>query len=538
MNKKIWEELYLLYDDLIKTTVGLSIYPLGEFAHLKADEEKFYKTLAILVNNGKIHDSCELKPGEIENFNLLKSKFGEKIFSEINEEKFLLIVEKYKKLLFSVKTIQVYEQGGWFDNESFILENLLITKNEVKKILRFYETQKDVELIQDFEFIIPHILGIFENKTLSIISLIYLILSLLNSRLPQNSNSFSTLLAFIGQSGSRKTSFVTAFFNPLGNSANNCSFEDSRAAVEESFRSLKDGVLIVDDAAKDCGKYLETLEKLIRLTGDKTTAAKKIRGKKILTAKNKPLVVITGEVLPKLQTSSLARMLVIDLSEDYVNLENLTILQKNSMAVISFQISFLQFIMKNENFLQDLFKNFEELRIEFSKKEGLWHPRCASAIAWFIAGGILLNQYFGKQIVDIKELEKELFLRFKLQWELFGSGDAVFNYLQMLNSMLESGEIPCIDGDFKSTLWVKKIGNEIIFPNEPVFKKIIFKLIENGREASIGNKKLLKELNSEHILIKSGDKNTFPMVNSNGFSVRCIKLNYRLLHKKLFGMED
>ena len=69
MNKKIWEELYLLYDDLIKTTVGLSIYPLGEFAHLKADEEKFYKTLAILVNNGKIHDSCELKPGEIENFN-------------------------------------------------------------------------------------------------------------------------------------------------------------------------------------------------------------------------------------------------------------------------------------------------------------------------------------------------------------------------------------------------------------------------------------------------------------------------------------
>lgn len=231
-------------------------------------------------------------------------------------------------------------------------------------------------------------------------------------------------------------------------------------------------------------------------------------------------------------------MLVIDLSEDCVNLENLTILQKNPMALVSFQISFLQFVMKNENCLADLIKNFEKFRVEFSKKEGLWHPRCISAVAWFVAGGILLNQCFGNQFIDIKELEKELFSRFNLQWELFGSGDAVFNYLQTLNNMLESGEIPCIEGDFKNTLWVKKVGNEIIFPNEPIFKKIIFKLIESGRDASIGNKKLLKELNSEHILIKSGGKNTFPLINSSGFSVRCIKLNYILLHKRLFGMEE
>lgn len=246
----VWKKFRDILNDLAENTKNLSIYPLCEVINLSADGEKSYYTPAALIKDEKIHSVCNLKPGEIDNFGVLMLKFGEKVFAEVSDKDFLVIIEKYKKHLVNVETIQVYEQGGWIDDESFILGDLLITNTKIQKVERFDENQREIEVSDNFNFILPHMLGIFENKMLSSISLIYLTLSLLTSKLPKNSNSFSTLLAFIGQSGSRKTSFTTAFFNPLEISDNQCSFEDSKAAIEESFRSLKDCTLIVDDVSR------------------------------------------------------------------------------------------------------------------------------------------------------------------------------------------------------------------------------------------------------------------------------------------------
>lgn len=187
---------------------------------------------------------------------------------------------------------------------------MLIYKNFIRRVEllnEIYSTDLDIsQLKQVDEDFISIIIGIFYDRVLSEIFLVYKFLSFIISRLPQNSNSFSTLLAVIGTTGSKKTSTVNAFFNPLGKLSIQSSFEDTRASVEETFINCNDNILIVDDMSKNNNKQTEILEKVLRLVSDKTTGGKKMRRSKILNNPNKVLAIVTGELLPELPISSLA----------------------------------------------------------------------------------------------------------------------------------------------------------------------------------------------------------------------------------------
>ncbi len=85
----------------------------------------------------------------------------------------------------------------------------------------------------------------------------------------------------------------------------------------------------VDDLSHNTKKQNEILEKILRISGDKSTGAKKIVGGKLSDGAENASAVITGEFLPKIQKSSLARLLVLRINENSVNLEKLTALQNN-----------------------------------------------------------------------------------------------------------------------------------------------------------------------------------------------------------------
>lgn len=302
------EMKYLPID--LKNLQGFHLIPAKEYKIIKSETEAKYSILVHLIYDNQLVQSAILLPGDIYEYDKIPYKFGEKNLSKIGKNDFGKIVKEYNELILHIKTIEIYGVTGWITDEKFLLNNLLIYKNFIRRVEllnEIYSTDLDIsQLKQVDEDFISIIIGIFYDRVLSEIFLVYKFLSFIISRLPQNSNSFSTLLAVIGTTGSKKTSTVNAFFNPLGKLSIQSSFEDTRASVEETFRNCNDNILIVDDMSKNNNKQTEILEKVLRLVSDKTTGGKKMRRSKILNNPNKVLAIVTGELLPELPISSLA----------------------------------------------------------------------------------------------------------------------------------------------------------------------------------------------------------------------------------------
>lgn len=135
----------------------------------------------------------------------------------------------------------------------------------------------------------------------------------------------SFILAVIGRTGSYKTSTVQATLNPYNNeNFSVCSFEDTVASIVATLKQSRDMITIVDDFYTNTDREITAkLEKIIRLNGDKSSVAKKMSGKKIVSESSDTITVVTGEQIPKVRFSSIPRMFIIDFQEA-VNLQALT----------------------------------------------------------------------------------------------------------------------------------------------------------------------------------------------------------------------
>lgn len=375
---------------------------------------------------------------------------------------------------------------------------------------------------------------LFNNENLGAILILYKIFAVMAWQMPDTNEKFSTLLALIGKSGSRKTSVANAFFNPLQNPCFNASFEDTEAAVKRQYRDCRDYIMIVDDMSKLTKHHTDILEILLRISGDKATSGKIIKGGKVVDTTHKSGVVVTGEKLPFAQTSSLARLLVLEFDENTVNLNSLSELQKHPEVLMSFEVYVIQWMIKHPENINKFIKNFYNFRNLSLKNDKFWHSRCSSTLAWFKAGAKLFNCFFDKNLVNIENLEMELKKIFQEMWANYGKGDPIFNYKKELLQMIETGELK-ITNNFNSPDSIKKVDNCIIFCNKIIFNKVINKIIENGGDADISNKKLLNILAKENILVKYNGKNSQGFKFNDGIQRRCTRLNLITLKNSIYG---
>ena len=107
-------------------------------------------------------------------------------------------------------------------------------------------------------------------------------------------------------------------------------------------------ITIVDDFYTNTDREITAkLEKIIRLNGDKSSVAKKMSGKKIVSESSDTITVVTGEQIPKVRFSSIPRMLIIDFQEA-VNLQALTELQASQAEFRGALADFIQYTLDSD----------------------------------------------------------------------------------------------------------------------------------------------------------------------------------------------
>lgn len=515
---------------LVPTAKEIIILPNGE---------KVHKMSISMTLGSKIIDTARLNAGDITNPKKLLAAFGEKnLLPYIDESVFENIFRQYGKLLEFTQCTIIYAATGWINENEYILCDKKVSADVIETVMTRDKSSNFVLASQDqaAKFVTDIIFNIFDNRAYAQIVILYIIISIISAKLPQGVGAFSSLLCLIGSTDSRKTSVANALFNPMGANSHNASFEDTLASVEASLRSCKDSILVLDDLSHDTAQQRRILEQVLRLVGDKTTCAKKMSGGgKIIEEQPTATAVVTGEFVPLLTNSSLARLIILELSQNSVNLEELTKLQEQPALLSSFFTYFIQWFLRKPELISELTIEQQSTRNRLLKEQRFWHPRCASTVAWFSAMTKVVADFIRLPFSPL-EIEAAVAEVLKEAHKNYGEQEALSIYLDTLSNMIVSNEL-IVSKDLMSGDSIKKNDGFIVFSNDAIFEKIKKKAQASGHQLDIAAPKLYKQLFEKGLLVKYGKSSTTSLKYRDGVQRRCMRLSIDSIKKYLKEVE-
>ena len=266
-------------------------------------------------------------------------------------------------------------------------------------------------------------------------------------------------------------------------------------------------ITIVDDFYTNTDREITAkLEKIIRLNGDKSSVAKKMSGKKIVSESSDTITVVTGEQIPKVRFSSIPRMFIIDFQEA-VNLQALTELQASQAEFRGALADFIQYTL-DIDFCIKLRQKFLDHRDSISHHAApKWHPRYTSMCCWFLAiydmfceycttkiylspTSVIFHQTFvttspSKASVILKN--DSIFIFFKTLKSLCGE-----NKLHTINTSKITNDTPKTDILYSDDyVWIESVN---------VFAKIKLACQNEGILFDLSRQELYQKLESENYL--------------------------------------
>lgn len=158
-----------------------------------------------------------------------------------------------------------------------------------------------------------------------------------------------------GPSGCRKSSTTGAFLSHYGKFNRDnfpCSFRDSLNTIEKKAYILKDMVLVLDDYNPEVNgaRKLDIIEKAFAMFGDRVGRGRMTQDGKTLkspfTARG--LCIATGEVLPEVAQSRLARSLIVNIKSDSIRLDKLSHIQDNIEKLSYCMKTYIEMVIHNE----------------------------------------------------------------------------------------------------------------------------------------------------------------------------------------------
>ncbi|MBE0426353.1 MAG: DUF927 domain-containing protein [Nitrospirae bacterium] len=209
-----------------------------------------------------------------------------------------------------------------------------------------------------------------------------------------------------GETGTRKTTLALLLLSHFGNfrSIHQLSnFESTANLLARRAFTLKDMLMVIDDyhptiQEREAQLKESILQRIIRSASNRTD-----RGRLNSDSTEKGcyeprgMILSTGEDLPTLQ-STLARMLVVEISKEDISLKKLTELQKKAYLLPHAMTSYILFLKKNLSKIQDLFcETFIKLREKASAAD--MHGKLSEQIAFL---------YFTLEVVTAWAVEKRV----------------------------------------------------------------------------------------------------------------------------------
>lgn len=389
----------------------------------------------------------------------------------------------------------------------------------------------------------------------------FLFLSPLRYFLEQRGHRPSFIPYVVGSTGMGKTSYISLAMNHFGydfhfEGMQPGSFDDSPAAMAQKLFELKDMPLFVDDykresdpARQRARKSLE--EVLIRMIAD---GMRRSRMTGEMDARSdryaRGLCIQTGEELPDVTLSSLARLYVIELRQGEVPVPGNVCLQPARLDEMSqlWQLAregvlnesmrgYIEFLQAQAQDLPDMLeKRLDDLRAEAVRRVKGEHARMPSAVAYLMLGVSLLLDYvtapggmmagdeaFHEQMMDkcwaamventtrqAAEMRREkpttVFLT--TLREILASGRCTLETLGHVSGVIPRDVIGYRDEDYY-----------YLIPGE-AFGQVQKSLAAQGAGLAIGKNSLLSQLKEEKKLVPGKDGATCQQIKRGGIHGR------------------
>lgn len=357
------------------------------------------------------------------------------------------------------------------------------------------------------------------------------LLSMYTSYLQQKADVLPSFVVYVAaESGSKKTSALMPLLNPSNEKT--CSFEDTQAALTTVMKEQRDTLLIIDDMSKSRRDgMIPKTERIVRLAGDKTTTAYKMRGGKVDDSVIQCLSLMIGEEIPRLQDSSYPRMLIAELDNDEVNMPALTELQSRTEDLMWFYMLFLQFSMCEDNFIDNLISSFMSYRRKYRQKLADYniHGRYVDMCAWIVTMWDMLVKFYQKYGIDTSEDD------FVAQYEQVILAQAhkytpkspAMLFAIALKRMMENNELAVISYDSakrgKDFDVVKKDDDTVLIKSFVVYDKIVRWYRSHNIDFDYSERAVRADLYKKGLLFKQGEYNTFEIKDVNNKRQECTR---------------
>lgn len=237
--------------------------------------------------------------------------------------------------------------------------------------------------------------------TMPILATVYL--SPLKSLLSRNDILADFILFIQGQSGTRKSSLVATALSHFGKFDRDnfpCSFRDTLNSIEKKSFILKDTINVVDDFNPENvgSKKLDIVEKLFGMYGDRTGRTRMSQDGLTLREPYvaRGLCIVTGEMLPEVAQSRIARSLIVNIQPDSLDLSKLSEIQENTSELAYSMMNFIKWCINNENSVIEYAKNMFKNNREYSNNNNDVHGRTREIIN-ILPIGFTLFTLFAKQ---------------------------------------------------------------------------------------------------------------------------------------------
>ena len=320
-------------------------------------------------------------------------------------------------------------------------------------------------------------------------------------------------------------------------------FNATRSMLEVKGFALKDTLMVVDDLypsayKSEYAKMASTLQGLLRSYGDRSGRARltsDIKPREVYVPRGNLLV--TGEDVPNLEQSGLARQLMLEINPGDVDKEKLSSLQGDSFLLGQAMRGYIEWLIPQADTLKDVLL---EKFIAYRQRAQAGHPRLAEVVAWLRIGYEMFLDYAvscdvilsdSRQIMLDEALGvfKELASR---QTDIMKTDTPVSQFLSALNEMLTAGQCHCIKlddegavhGGLKGRGFIGYVDSTCYYLHpDTVMAAVIEFYKRQGIHFSTTKKTLLKQLASVGV-IKTGDRNTIvKLVNGKRQRFICLK---------------
>ena len=410
-------------------------------------------------------------------------------------------------------------------------------------------------------------LDVAEHR-ITILLLAVALLSLVQSKMMAIGEYYKGVFGLVGQTQSGKTQLIKLFFDLENGKKEDANFEATLAALIRIIGSKRDATATIDDykppstsSAKNV--QMEKLEKVIRMSSDDSHGVKRAGpGNSTIANTAHCIVAITAEEIKLPVQSTLARLLIVDITRKSMNWDALTYFQDNHDSYKTFVINYILHISAQGvgNYCDNLAKRFQQERHTLRKKlleknkDIMIDNRTSDQCTWlYISFDLFLKYALEVGAIDQEQFERysqeslQIFLNLmEEQAERINDLDDVRRFFDWLRKLLDEKEVHIdqlqarnkffASKDSKAAIGFTKSGY-IYLKNDVAFRAVTSYCKRYGKDFAMGEATLRKRLDDNGYLVQNPPPSKSPIhrLSVNHESYQCIKFEEAKFYKLLKG---